>query len=39
MKHLRGGIKKGAFDEAAAQAKFDAWKQQKQNDFGTAKAD
>lgn len=27
MKHLRGGVKKGAFDEAAAQAKFDAWKQ------------
>lgn len=30
MKHLRGGVKKGAFDEAAAQAKFDAWKQDKQ---------
>ncbi|MBQ6194557.1 MAG: 30S ribosomal protein S16 [Prevotella sp.] len=30
MKHLRGGVKKGAFDEAAAQAKFDAWKQTKQ---------
>lgn len=29
MKHLRGGVKKGAFDEAAAQSKFDAWKQQK----------
>ena len=29
MKHLRGGVKKGAFDEAAAQAKFDAWKQAK----------
>ncbi len=29
MKHLRGGIKKGAFDEAAAQAKFDAWKKEK----------
>ncbi len=38
MKHLRGGIKKGAFDEAAAQAKFDAWKQQKQNGFETVKA-
>ena len=25
MKHLRGGVKKGAFDEAAAQKKFDAW--------------
>ncbi|MCD8306392.1 MAG: 30S ribosomal protein S16, partial [Prevotella sp.] len=29
MKHLRGGVKKGAFDEAAAQQKFDAWKQAK----------
>ena len=29
MKHLRGGVKKGAFDEAAAQAKFDAWKAEK----------
>ena len=25
MKHLRGGVKKGAFDEATAQKKFDAW--------------
>ena len=31
MKHLRGGVKKGAFDEAAAQAKFEAWKQDKNN--------
>ena len=31
MKHLRGGVKKGAFDEAAAQRKFDAWKADKQN--------
>ena len=29
MKHLRGGGKKGAFDEAAAQKKFDAWKADK----------
>ena len=29
MKHLQGGVKKGAFDEAAAQAKFEAWKAQK----------
>ena len=29
MKHLRGGVKKGAFDEAAAQSKFDAWKANK----------
>ncbi len=26
MKHLRGGVKKGAFDEAEAQRRFDAWK-------------
>ena len=31
MKHLKGGVKKGAFDEAAAQTKFDAWKQTKDN--------
>ena len=31
MKHLRGGVKKGAFDEAAAQKKFEAWKADKQN--------
>lgn len=30
MKHLRGGVKKGAFDEAAAQKKFDAWKADKE---------
>ena len=31
MKHLKGGVKKGAFDEAAVQQKFDAWKQAKAN--------
>ena len=25
-KHLRGGVKKGAFDAEACQKKFDAWK-------------
>ena len=25
MKHLRGGVKKGAFDEAEAQKRIDAW--------------
>src|SRR5574344_2982976 len=30
MKHLKGGVKKGAFDEATAQAKFDAWKENKE---------
>lgn len=29
MKHLRGGVKKGAFDEASCQSKFDAWKRDK----------
>ena len=29
MKHLRGGVKKGAFDEATMQKKFDAWKADK----------
>ena len=27
----RGGVKKGAFDEATAQKKFEAWKADKQN--------
>ncbi len=31
MKHLKGGVKKGAFDEATCQKKFDAWKADKQN--------
>ena len=29
MKHLRGGVKKGAFDDAEAQKRFDAWKNSK----------
>ena len=29
-KHLLGGVKKGAFDEAAAEAKFEAWKKEKE---------
>ena len=33
MKHLRGGVKKGAFDEATAQKKFDAWKENKLKGF------
>ena len=33
MKHLRTGVKKGAFDEAAAQKKFDAWKDEKLKGF------
>lgn len=31
MKHLLGGVKKGAFNEEAAQAKFEAWKSEKAN--------
>ncbi|MCC8113571.1 MAG: 30S ribosomal protein S16 [Bacteroidales bacterium] len=30
MKHLQGGVKKGAFDEAEAQRRFDAWKKARQ---------
>lgn len=33
MKHLHTGVRKGAFDETVAKAKFEAWKQEK-----TAKA-
>jgi len=29
MKHLQGGVKKGAFDEATAEKKFAEWKAQK----------
>lgn len=29
MKHLNGGVRKGAFDEATAKAKFEAWKNEK----------
>ena len=37
MKHLRGGVKKGAFDEATAQKKFDAWKENKQNGLNSVR--
>ncbi|MBQ7552852.1 MAG: 30S ribosomal protein S16 [Bacteroidaceae bacterium] len=30
-KHLAGGVKKGAFDEAEAEKRFEAWKKDKQN--------
>lgn len=30
MKHLQGGVKKGSFDEAEAQKRFEAWKSAKQ---------
>ncbi len=29
MKHLQGGVKKGAFDEAELQRRFNAWKEAK----------
>lgn len=38
MKHLQGGVKKGAFDEAEAQRRFDAWKQKKQASIDALKA-
>ena len=38
MKHLQGGVKKGAFDEAAAQAKFEAWKTAKANTLNGLKS-
>ena len=37
MKHLNSGVRKGAFDEAAAQAKFEAWKQAKAQGFEALK--
>jgi len=35
MKHLLGGVKKGAFDEATAQVKFNAWKADRQKGLQT----
>ena len=37
-KHLLEGVKKGAFDEAAAEAKFEAWKKLAQAGDAAAKA-
>ncbi len=39
MKHLRGGVKKGAFDEATMQKKFDAWKADKQKGLDKVRED
>ena len=39
MKHLQGGVKKGAFDEAEAQRRFEAWKAKKQQSVDALKAD
>lgn len=38
MKHLQGGVKKGAFDEAEAQKRFDAWKTSKEGAVSKTKA-
>lgn len=38
MKHLQGGVKKGAFDEAEAQRRFDAWKANKEKAVEAVKA-
>ncbi|NDW08969.1 30S ribosomal protein S16 [Dysgonomonas sp. 520] len=37
MKHLLGGVKKGAFTEADAETKFQAWKDQKEKALETEK--
>lgn len=37
MKHLQGGVKKGAFDEAEAQRRFEAWKASKQKAIDAGK--
>lgn len=37
-KHLLGGVAKGAFGEAEAEAKFEAWKNNKQNGLQALKA-
>ncbi len=38
MKHLQGGVRKGAFDEAEAQRRFDAWKANKEKATEAQKA-
>ncbi len=38
MKHLRGGVKKGAFTEEEAQRRFDAWKASKEKSVEAGKA-
>lgn len=37
MKHLQGGVKKGAFTEAEAQKRFEAWKNEKELKLSTIK--
>ncbi|MDR0744099.1 MAG: 30S ribosomal protein S16 [Tannerella sp.] len=38
-KHLLGGVKKGAFDEATATARFEAWLQEKKSSLQKVKDD
>lgn len=38
MKHLLGGVKKGAFGEAEVETKFNAWKNNKQTGLAALKA-
>lgn len=38
MVHLKGGVKKGAFDEAEAQKRFDAWKTNKEQALNSVAA-
>ena len=38
MKHLMGGVKKGAFTEEEAQRRFQAWKEKRQANVDAAKA-
>lgn len=38
MKHLLGGVKKGAFDQAEAERRFAAWKSKKQAQVEAVKA-
>ncbi len=38
MKHLQGGVKKGAFDEAEAQKRFEAWQNARQTKIDKQKA-
>lgn len=37
MKHLQGGVKKGAFTEEEAQRRFEAWKKQKDSSIESFK--
>lgn len=37
MKHLQGGVKKGAFDEAEAERRFNAWKENKDKEISKTK--